>query len=68
VEFHVLLAKDLSVQQAHDLADHLEDDIKVEFPRTHVTIHMEPCEEECATCEACCNLPRTFCPAQKNGK
>jgi cation diffusion facilitator family transporter len=68
VEFHVLLAKDLSVQQAHDLADHLEDDIKVEYPRTHVTIHMEPCEEECAACEACCNLPRTFCPVQKTEK
>lgn len=58
IEFHVTLAPSLSLQQAHDLADHLEADLMTEFPFSHVTIHMEPCGEECAACESICNLPR----------
>jgi cation diffusion facilitator family transporter len=56
IEFHVLVPKDLTVEDAHDLADHLEADLKREFPRSTTTIHLEPCTEQCTTCEAFCNI------------
>ncbi|MDD1672896.1 MAG: hypothetical protein LUP99_00610 [Methanomicrobiales archaeon] len=45
IEFHVVLDGKASVEQSHDLTDHLENDLKVEFPRAQVTIHIEPSEE-----------------------
>jgi divalent metal cation (Fe/Co/Zn/Cd) transporter len=32
----------ISVEQSHDLTDHLEGDLNLEFPRACVTIHVEP--------------------------
>ncbi|HWQ62907.1 MAG TPA: cation diffusion facilitator family transporter [Methanospirillum sp.] len=42
IEFHLVVDKSVSVEQSHDLTDHLEDDLKLEFPRAYVTIHVEP--------------------------
>jgi divalent metal cation (Fe/Co/Zn/Cd) transporter len=44
---------DISVEQSHDLADHLEADLRVEYPRCQVTIHVEPCREGCNGCSRC---------------
>ena len=38
----------------HDLADHLESDLLVEYPRANVTIHIEPCTEGCDRCGSFC--------------
>ncbi|MDD3978320.1 MAG: cation transporter dimerization domain-containing protein [Methanomicrobium sp.] len=48
----------VSVQQSHDLTDHLESDIKIEFPRSVVTIHVEPCNEGCSRCGSFCNYKK----------
>jgi cation diffusion facilitator family transporter len=56
IDLHLVVPKDLSVQQAHDIADHLESDLKFEFPRVSVTIHVEPCDEACAECETICTI------------
>jgi divalent metal cation (Fe/Co/Zn/Cd) transporter len=32
----------LSVNEAHDLTDHLEDELKLELPNANLTIHVEP--------------------------
>lgn len=41
-ELHLSLDGSLSVQEAHDFTDHLEDDIMKELPKVSVTIHIEP--------------------------
>ncbi len=41
-ELHLSLDGDLSVQEAHDFTDHLEEDISTEFPHVSLTIHVEP--------------------------
>ena len=54
IDLHMVVRGDLSVEEAHDLTDHLEADIRAEFPRASVTIHVEPCEEECRDCPSVC--------------
>lgn len=41
-ELHLCLDGNLSVQEAHDFTDHLEEDIKKELPNVSLTIHIEP--------------------------
>lgn len=43
MDFHLTVCKHLTVQAAHDLADHLEDAIAKEIRGADVTIHVEPC-------------------------
>jgi len=42
IDLHLVVDKDTSVEQSHDFTDHLENDLKLEFPRACVTIHVEP--------------------------
>jgi hypothetical protein len=44
------------VLQSHDLSDHLESDLKTEFPRANITIHTEPCNEGCTRCGSFCTF------------
>ena len=60
IELHVCMPKNLSVQESHDFADHIERDIRLEFPRSHVTVHIEPCTGECEECE------ESFCTIREN--
>ena len=43
MDFHLTVCKHLTVQAAHDLADHLEKAIAQEIRGANVTIHVEPC-------------------------
>ena len=54
IELHVTMARDASIERAHSLCDHLEEDIRSRLPNTHVTIHVEPCDMECDTCPDSC--------------
>jgi cation diffusion facilitator family transporter len=56
IEFHLVVPGTISVTQSHDLADHLEADLIVEFPRAHITIHIEPCFEGCIRCGPYCTF------------
>ena len=42
IDLHLVVDKDITVEQSHDFADHLECDLKLEFPRACITIHVEP--------------------------
>jgi len=42
VDLHLVVPKDMSIEQAHALSSHLEDEIVTALPHTDVTIHMEP--------------------------
>ncbi len=59
IDLHLVVPKESTVEQAHDLADHLEADLRLEFPRSNVTIHMEPCTVECAQCGSLCRIRDT---------
>lgn len=54
IEFHLVMPGALTVLETHDLADHLESDLKVEYPRANITIHIEPCNEGCTRCGSFC--------------
>jgi cation diffusion facilitator family transporter len=56
IEFHLVVPGEVSVTQSHDLADHLEADLHVEYPRANVTIHIEPCTRGCTRCGSFCTV------------
>jgi cation diffusion facilitator family transporter len=56
IEFHLVVPGTVTVIQSHDLSDHLESDLNVEFPRAHITIHTEPCNEGCTRCGTFCTF------------
>ena len=41
-ELHLSVKGSLSVKEAHDLTDHLEEELKKDQPNIHLTIHVEP--------------------------
>lgn len=54
MDFHLTVCKHLTVQAAHDLADHLEAAIAQEIRGANVTIHVEPCRRpDCPGVEKC---------------
>ena len=54
IDLHLVVSRDMSVEQAHSLADHIEKDITDRFQRTSVITHVEPCDndETCKKCQA----------------
>lgn len=46
VDAHILLDDDLTLLQAHDLTEAVEDRIRAALPNTEVTLHMEPYQAE----------------------
>lgn len=54
IELHMMMARDASIERAHSLCDHLEEDIRSKLPHAYVTIHVEPCDMECDTCPDSC--------------
>ncbi len=56
IEFHLVMPGSATVLHSHDLSDHLESDLNVEFPRAAITIHTEPCNEGCTRCGSFCTF------------
>ena len=54
IELHMIMARDASVERAHNLCDHLEEEIKSKLPNSDVIIHVEPCDRECDSCPDDC--------------
>ena len=42
IDLHLTMNKDTHIEDAHNFCDHLEDDIRKEFPRSKIIIHVEP--------------------------
>ena len=59
IDFHLVVPKQISVEEVHKLCDHLEQDIRRRLSHTSVTIHVEPCSEECDQC------PIQSCPRKR---
>jgi cation diffusion facilitator family transporter len=45
IDLHLVLPKSASLEEAHRLCDHLEEDIRKKLPNGLVTIHCEPCAQ-----------------------
>jgi len=56
IDLHLVLPKDVSVEEAHQMCDHLEMTIASRLHHTSVTIHVEPCDEKCDQCSVSCRL------------
>jgi len=57
VEFHLVVNKDLTVKEAHDICDIITMKIKIQYPKTEVMIHTEPCLDECGgICMGTCSI------------
>ena len=55
IDLHLVMPKNTSVEEAHQMCDHLEQDIRNRLPHADVTIHVEPCDEKCDWCAFTCN-------------
>jgi len=56
IDLHLVMPKNTSVEEAHSVCDHLEQDIKTRLQHTSVIIHVEPCSIECDQCSVYCTL------------
>jgi len=56
IDLHLVMPQSTTVEEAHRLCDHLEEDIKTRLANSSVTIHVEPCSIECDRCSVPCNL------------
>ncbi|TAK34747.1 MAG: cation transporter [Chloroflexota bacterium] len=54
IDLHMVVNRDATVQAAHALCDDLEGHIQARFPDASVTLHVEPCEGPCQSCETLC--------------
>jgi cation diffusion facilitator family transporter len=52
VDLHLVVNADAHVADAHDLCDHLEEDLREALGNCELTIHVEPCRRNCAACPA----------------
>ena len=50
IDLHLVMPRNVSVEEAHLMCDHLEQDIKHRLPNSSITIHVEPCSTECDQC------------------
>lgn len=46
LDLHLVTCPQLTVQEAHEVCDHLEREIAERLPESRVVIHVEPCREE----------------------
>lgn len=56
VDLHLCVARGLTVEESHALADRLEDEIEAALPRCSATIHVEPCNGSCDDCGTFCTV------------
>ena len=50
IDLHVVMPRSTSLEEAHRMCDHLEQDIETRLQCASVIIHVEPCDEKCDQC------------------
>ncbi|MFY1645177.1 cation diffusion facilitator family transporter, partial [Methanoculleus bourgensis] len=51
VDLHMVVPRTATLEEAYGIVKHIEADVKGEFPRTSVTIRVQPCTgEDCLAC------------------
>jgi len=59
IDLHLVIASDVSLEQAHRICDQIEVEIQSVLHEASVIIHAEPCNNECEQCLAICSKRRT---------
>lgn len=54
IDLHLVIPKNIHVDKAHSLCDHLEKDIEKILNNAEVYIHVEPCAGACKRCQVVC--------------
>jgi cation diffusion facilitator family transporter len=54
IDLHLVMPKHITLEEAHQMCDHLEKDMETRLIHTDVTIHVEPCDSKCAACNLKC--------------
>ena len=54
VDLHLVMPRDICVEEAHEVCDCLERDITQRLLNANVIIHVEPCSQECDQCPVSC--------------
>ncbi len=58
IDLHLVMAGDTSLERAHQICDQIENEIASRLHEASVTIHCEPCDNECEQCSAICSRRR----------
>lgn len=56
IDLHLVMAGDISLEQAHEICDKVEADIRMQLNDASVIVHAEPCDKECQQCSAICSM------------
>jgi len=59
IDLHLVMAGDISLEQAHQICDQIEGELQTMLHEASVIIHAEPCDNECQQCSAICSKRRT---------
>jgi len=59
IDLHLVIAGDISLEQAHQICDQIEVEIQNMLHEASVIIHVEPCDNECEQCPAICSKRQT---------
>lgn len=55
INLHLVLPKNIKIEDAHKFCDHLEDDIRNRLGESEIVIHVEPCDGKCEICQKQCD-------------
>lgn len=55
MDVHVVVPRESSVREAHELSDRCERAIEKKLGNASVTVHIEPCDGKCENCPASCD-------------
>jgi len=56
VDLHLVMARDITLEQAHQICTQVEIEIQSTLSDASVVIHAEPCDSECRKCSAICSM------------
>jgi len=54
IDLHLVMAKDMQLEKAHQVCDQIETEIQSRLPESSINIHIEPCNDECQKCYVIC--------------
>jgi divalent metal cation (Fe/Co/Zn/Cd) transporter len=54
IKMHLIVDKDLSIQNSHELCHRLESTLQEAYGSCNVDIHFEPCGKDCKICTISC--------------
>jgi cation diffusion facilitator family transporter len=55
IDLHLVMAGNISLERAHQICDQIEGEIESSLHAASVTIHCEPCDDNCEQCPAICS-------------